>query len=72
MIRTAEETTASLEGALEVALGGLAEDVDRDGLRVVERLETHECLDEERLRVPAGNGRATNKPQVTEKGNCRG
>lgn len=48
------EHAADLEWPLEVALGGLAEQVDRDRLRVVERLETHECLDEQRLGVAGG------------------
>lgn len=46
-----EHARARLERALEVALGGLSQDVDRDGLRVVQVLDAHEALDEERLRV---------------------
>lgn len=47
--RLTSEHGGGLEGALEVAGGGLAEDVERDGLGVVEVLDAHERLDEEGL-----------------------
>lgn len=48
---TSKHATTSLEGSLKITFGRLVENVDRDGLRVVESLETHKSLDEERLGI---------------------
>jgi hypothetical protein len=60
--RTAEGAGGGLERALEVAGGGLAEEVDVDLLSVVDALEAHNCLHEERLCPPGATsapGRVT-------------
>ncbi len=48
---TTKQTSSCLERPFEVTLCGLAKDVECNDLRVVERLEPHERLDEQRLRV---------------------
>ena len=48
-MRTTEEASRRLEWPLEVALCGLAEDVELDHLGLVEALETEDALHEERL-----------------------
>lgn len=45
------ETGRSDKGALEISSGGLAEEVDLEDLRVVESLDRHDSLDEQRLSV---------------------
>jgi len=46
---TAKHSTTGLPRPLQVSLGFLPKNMDHDGLSVVQTLETHERLDEERL-----------------------
>lgn len=52
---TTEHARRCLERALEVALGRLVEDVNVNLLRVIDTLEAHKRLHEERLSVAVGN-----------------
>lgn len=49
--RTTEHPSTALKWPLQITLRFLAQNVERDGLRVVEVLEAHNTLDEERLGV---------------------
>ena len=51
-VLTTKQAARTLERTLEVALGGLAHDVDGHELGVVQVLQTHEGLDEQWLGVP--------------------
>ena len=50
-IHTSEETTCLLERALKITFCGLAKNIECDRLGVIQRLEAHYRLDEERLGV---------------------
>lgn len=49
--RTTEHAACAFEWPLEVAFGGLSENVDLDGLGFIERLEGHDALHEKRLGI---------------------
>lgn len=49
--RTTKHAACTFEWPLEVAFGGLSENVDLDGLGFVERLEGHDALHEKRLGI---------------------
>ena len=59
MTLTSHQTSCTFEGTLQLSLGGLAQDVDCDKLRVVETLQAHQRLNKQRLCVPRMGVRVT-------------